>query len=118
MLKVLVALCFIFIFCSHEGDLRLQETNTRIRVINRTDKMFTRVSMFSIPFGDLKPGDTSKYKILEFVPLKDDPMIYCEMDGDNLARYLKIPDKNSVLLSYSIDSVVDKIMYISYKEEK
>src|SRR5690606_6237350 len=101
----------------HEQEVRIQKIKTRIRVINRTDNVFARVYMFSMAFGDLGAGDTSQYKVLNYNSLKDDPLIYCEMEGENLARYLQIPDKNRVFFSYSIDSIVDKVLYISSRYE-
>lgn len=91
---------------------------THIRAINNTEYNFENVSLFSTPFENLKPRDTTSYKVLKYNPSADDPLIYCTSDGVNFARYLKIPQKKVKKMAYIIDSIQNKIMYVtSYVEE-
>ncbi|PWL39160.1 hypothetical protein DKG77_13170 [Flagellimonas aquimarina] len=69
-------------------------------------------------FGDVMPNDTTEYKELDYNPLQDDPLIYCISSEENFARYLKIPDKQVKKYTYVIDSLVNRIIYISSKADK
>lgn len=93
----------------------LQDSGTQIRVINNSNLEFTHVSLFSMHFEDLQPRDTSVYKVLQFDPLKDDSLIYCMNEDKNLGRYLTIPDKDIERYTYSIDSLINGILYVSSK---
>lgn len=103
-------------------DCRTQDIqknkNVQIRVINNTEHRFTYVSLYSMPFDDLQPNDTSEYKELKYDPLRDDPLIYC-MNGDtNYGRYLIIPSKNVEYFSYVIDSISNRIIWVSFQVDK
>lgn len=63
-------------------------------------------------FDDLKARDTSQYKLLKFDPLKDDPLMYCIVEGQNFGRYLKIPDKHRSKATYVVDSIENGILYV------
>ena len=60
----------------------------------------------------MKPRDTTKYKLLKFDPLKDDALMYCVVGGQNLGRYLKIPDKQQSRVTYVVDSIKNGILYV------
>ncbi|HEA22428.1 MAG TPA: hypothetical protein ENH87_16125 [Pricia antarctica] len=94
-----------------------QDGSTKIRVINATDHSFTNVSLFSMNFDNLLPNDTLAYKELRYDSLRDDPLIYCVIDGKNLARYLTIPDKAARRFTYVIDSVTNGILHVSSYSE-
>ncbi|WP_435136203.1 hypothetical protein [Formosa sp. A9] len=85
----------------------------KIRVINDTEIYFTNVSLFSMPFENLKPRDTSAYQILNFNALKDDSLIYCSSGDNNFARYLEIPKREAVYVTYVIDSIYNDMLYVS-----
>lgn len=117
-MKIIYAIAaFVFlVFCASKNEMSdLQET--KIRVINRTNESFTNVVLFSIKFEDLKPSDTSVYKILNYNQLKDDPLIYCSIGDKNYARYLEIPNEQVKDFSYVMDSIQDDILYISSVKE-
>jgi len=107
---------FVFIvFCANKNE-NGEPQSTQIRVINDTNESFTDVVLFSMMFNDLRPKDTSVYKMLNYDPLKDDPLIYCSVDGTRYARYLKIPEEHDRNYSYIIDSIQDGIIYVSSQE--
>ncbi|RTE53810.1 hypothetical protein EHW67_07695 [Arenibacter aquaticus] len=111
LLFVLGAFVFI-VFCANKNEIR-EPQSTHIRVINSTDVSFTNVVLFSMKFNDLRPKDTSEYKMLDYDPLKDDPLIYCSAAGTRYARYLQIPEAYDEKYSYVIDSIQDGIVYVS-----
>lgn len=105
------AFCFL-VFCANKTEI--QETQvTHIRVINRSNESFSNVALFSMKFENLKPKDTSAYKILNYDPLRDDSLIYCSIGDANYARYLNIPEVGVNNYSYIIDSIQDGIIYIT-----
>tara|TARA_R100001369_G_scaffold86579_2_gene121195 strand:+ start:2726 stop:3049 length:324 start_codon:yes stop_codon:yes gene_type:complete len=104
------------VFCANRNNIK-DTQSSKIRVINRTNESFSNVVLYSMDFEDLKPGDTSVYKILDYDPLKDDPLIYCSIGDINFARYLEIPSENIRNFSYLIDSVQNGILYVSSVEE-
>ena len=108
---------FFFVFFSEVGckSKQVHQDSIEIRVVNNSDKAVTRVSMFSMGFGDLQPNESSEYKVLEYEPLSDDSLIYCIYDDTNYARYLQMPDKGAGHYTYSIDSLKNRIIYISMK---
>ena len=114
MMKLLFAIVSVglFIFCANK-DGAPQVQITKIRVINQTGERFTNVMLFSMKFQDLKPGDTSAYQVLDFDPLRDDSLIYCSIGNTNYARYLEIPTEGARDVSYIIDSIENRIIYIS-----
>ncbi len=73
--------------------------------------------MFSTEFGDLKPRGSTEYKPFKFDPLSDDSLIYCIYDGTNYARYLPMPNKGAGHYTYSIDSLKNRIIYMSMQLE-
>lgn len=115
-LAVSLMLCFLDAKCKDEHRPS-QENVTKIRVINNSGHQFEHVTLFSMKFGDLQPNDTSEYKILNYDSLRDDPLIYAVMEGDNLGRYLRIPDKNIRHYTYVMDSVSSGILYVSSFED-
>lgn len=92
--------------------------NTQIRVINNSEHSFTGVSLFSMPFENLMPNDTSEYKVLNYNSLKDDPLIYCISGKNNFGRYLEIPNKDVQQYTYVIDSLSNSIIYVSSQIDK
>lgn len=114
MLKIVVVKVFLilFIFCSIKEWINNVQI-TRIRVINHSEERIANVMLFSRKFQDLNPGDTSAYQVLDFDPLRDDPLIYCSIRGVNYGRYLEIPGNSSKNVSYLIDSIQNGILYIS-----
>ena len=93
-----------------------QQEVTRIRVINSTALSFTNVSMFSMQFKDLQPGDSSAFKLLRYDPLRHDPLIYCMHEGVNYGRYLQIPEKGVGKYTYVIDSIKNELIYVSSRK--
>ena len=87
--------------------------NPQIRVINNSGFSLNNVTLFSMHFKDLQPKDTSAYKELKYDPLRHDPLIYCMHDGINYGRYLKIPEKEIERYTYVIDSIKNRMVYIS-----
>jgi len=65
---------------------------------------------------NLKSGDTSKYKILDYNYLKRDPLIYSSVKNVNMALYLDVPE-NFMNYTYNIDSsqIQYKRVYVSFK---
>ncbi|SHJ92744.1 hypothetical protein SAMN04487911_1605 [Arenibacter nanhaiticus] len=113
MKRVLAILSvMLFVFCGNINELPIVQ-ETKIRVINRTNNNFSNVVLFSMEFSDLKPKDTSEYKILNYDPLRDDPLIYCSMGEINYARYLEIPKEGVLNFTYAIDSIQEGIIYVS-----
>ena len=55
-------------------------------------------------FNNLSPRDTTAYQKLEFDESKDDPMLYCRVDFNNLSLFLKNPETGRNY-TYSIDSL-------------
>ena len=96
-------LCSILIFCESHTVLEKQE-QTKIRVINNSSYELTNLALFSMRFNNLLPGDSTAYQVLEYDELKDDPMIYCIVDQNNLSLFLKKPE-NEGNFTYSIDSL-------------
>ncbi|WP_133067223.1 hypothetical protein [Flagellimonas pacifica] len=90
----------------------------RIRVINNSEHSLSRVSLFSMNFEDLNPKDTSQYKEFDYDPLKDDALIYCVVNKKNMGRYLEIPNKEVLWMTYVIDSLKNDIVYVSSKIDK
>lgn len=122
VVRIACAVFSFFVFsqgreCESRG-VENQKVATQIRVLNNSEFSFTHVSLFSMKFGDLQPNDTSEYKSLRYDSLKDDPLIYCVKDGENLGRYLKIPDSTVKFYTYSIDSISNGILYVSSFEDK
>lgn len=116
ILFALGSLC-VLVFCANKNVVHhVQATN--IRVINRTEECFTNVMLFSMRFQDLMPRDTSDYQVLDFDLLRDDPLIYCSIGNVNYARYLEIPENGRTNFSYIIDSIQDRILYVSTVHEK
>nr|WP_299067397.1 hypothetical protein [uncultured Allomuricauda sp.] len=91
--------------------------NTRIRVINNSNQAVTHVSLFSMKFKDLMPNDTSQYKELNYNQFQDDPLIYCVSNEKNFGRYLKVPDMHVKQYTYVIDSLSNRIIYVSSYED-
>ncbi|MGX1930517.1 hypothetical protein [Flagellimonas sp. 2504JD4-2] len=85
----------------------------KIRIVNNSDKGFTNVSLFSMKFPDLQQMDTSEYKELRYDSLKHDPLIYCMNNGFNYGRYVVIPEDGPGHYTYTIDSVNNKLIYVS-----
>ena len=110
--------CFISSSAGCEGNGEVGQMGTKIRVINKSQIPYTNVSLFSMPFGDLNSRDTTVYQDLKFDPLRDDPMIYCVNGGQNMGRYIDIPDKQVKLASYVIDSMGKGIIYVDYIVEE
>ena len=110
--------CFISSSAGCEGNGEVDQAMTKIRIINKSQHAYTNVSLFSMPFGDLEPLDTTSYHKLKFDPLRDDTMIYCVNDGRNMGRYVEIPEKQVKLASYVIDSISDGIIYVDYIVEE
>ncbi|WP_157941229.1 MULTISPECIES: hypothetical protein [Arenibacter] len=104
-------LCSIFIFCESKSVLD-EQNETKIRVVNNSVHELESVSLFSVRFNNLAPGDTTAYQVLDFDESKDDPMLYCMVDINNLSLFLEIP-KNGRNYTYSIDSLdlVSKRIY-------
>ena len=92
--------------------------STQIRIINSTGHKLTSVSLFSMKFRDLFPNDTSEYRALNFNPLEDDDMVYCEQDGEKFGRYVMPPDSTAKYFAYRLDSVGNGILYVSSFVEK
>ncbi|MFD2098867.1 hypothetical protein [Flagellimonas iocasae] len=104
-----------FLFFSKAGcknGQAVQET-IKVRVANNSDVAFTRVALFSMDFGGLNPGNVSDYKILDFDPFRDDSLLYCTQDDYTHSTYVQMPDKDSGNYTYSIDSIRNKLVYIS-----
>ncbi|NAY91242.1 hypothetical protein GTQ34_04855 [Muricauda sp. JGD-17] len=119
MIKSVIILFMIVgtaFFCCCGARLSQKKELTQIRVINSTAKDFTHVTMFSMPIGELKPGDSSEFKPLRFDPLKHDPLIYCMNENINYGRYLKIPEKGVKKYTYTIDSIKNRLIYVSSRE--
>lgn len=122
----LIRICnfFLFLFFCQNQSLDCENTgiqkseNTQIRIINNSNQSVTRVSLFSMTFGDLMPNDTSEYRELDYNPLQDDPLIYCVSSEKNFARYLKIPDKQVKQYTYVIDSLRNRMIFISSQVDK
>jgi len=116
--RISYALLFLSYFISTSagcgGNGEVGQSDTKIRVINKSQFPYTNVSLFSMPFGDVNPQDTTVYHELKFDPLRDDPMIDCVNDGKNLGRYIEIPEKQVKLASFVIDSLRDGIIYVDY----
>lgn len=111
-LVVVKVLLVLFIFYSSKEWINNAQT-IKIRVINHSEEDIKNVMLFSKKFQDLKPRDTSDYQVLDFDPLRDDPLIYCSIGDVNYGRYLEIPGKGSMNVSYFIDSIQNGILYIS-----
>lgn len=110
---------FLFLFFVQNQCFDFDKTagqknrNTQIRVINNSCQNVTRVSLFSMMFDDLKPNDTSEYKELDYNSLQDDPLIYCVSNGESFGRYLKVPKREVKQYTYVIDSLRNRIIYVS-----
>ena len=102
----------VLVCCSSHTELIAQGV-TKIRVVNNSSYKLTDISLFSIPFEDLKPKDTSEYKVLNYDYHKHDPLIYSRANNTNLVRYLAIPPENAKKFTYSIDSIHNKVIFIS-----
>lgn len=102
--------------CTKESG-KGEQSFTKIRIINNSFEHFTNVSLFSMPFGALNPGDTTAYTDLKFDSLRDDPMIYCVNKGRNLGRYIEIPGEEVKYASYVIDSLYNGVLYVAYHED-
>jgi len=104
-------LCSIFIFCESKSVLDEQK-ETKIRVVNNSGHELNNLSIFSVKFNNLLSGDTTAYQILDFDESKDDPMIYCTVDLNNLSLFVAKPE-NGKNYTYSIDSLdlVNKRIY-------
>ncbi|WP_222983925.1 hypothetical protein [Flagellimonas meishanensis] len=85
-------------------------------MINSSTNSFTHVSMFSMPFKDLQPGDSSEFRLLRYDSLRHDPLIYCVSGGVNYGRYLKIPEEGVDKYTYVIDSIGNGLLHISSRE--
>ncbi len=94
-----------------------QVQDTQIRIVNESSLTFMNVNLFSMKFPDLYPGDTTDYKVLNYDSLEDDPLIYCTNEGVRYASYVVIPGDDVEYYTYAIDSVSNRIIYISSREE-
>lgn len=111
--KTITVLLFLFFAKAGCKDSVGTQEEIKIRAVNNSGDTLTGVFMFSMDFGNLKPKDSSEYKVLEYDPLKDDSLIYCMHDGTNYARYLLIPDQGAGHYTYSVDSLKNRIVYVS-----
>jgi hypothetical protein len=116
--KLFLSAIFIFLLFGHEFALKPQldvpdfSCCPKIRVVNHSEYTLEYVSLFSMKFDDMKPRDTSKYKSLKFDPLKDDPLMYCVVGGQNFGRYLKMPDEQQSKVTYVVDSIKKGILHV------
>lgn len=118
-MKIKPLFFFVFVYFSCKNvSIDYSDKQTYIRAINNTEYDFVNVSLFSMRFEKMKPGDTTSYKVLNYNPSVDDPLIYCTNNDVNLARYLKIPSKKVRKMSYRIDSLQNKILYVSSHVEE
>lgn len=115
--KIIVVLFYLFFTKPVCEEVQVQENEVKIRTVNNSDYALTRVSMFSTEFGDLKPKDSTEYKPFEFDPLSDDSLIYCIYKGIHYARYIPVPNKGAGHYTYSIDSLKNRIIYVSMRLE-
>ncbi|MEE1963185.1 hypothetical protein V1387_10855 [Allomuricauda taeanensis] len=104
---------FFLLFAKVGCKDRVGQEEIKIRAVNNSGSAVTRVFMFSMDFGDLQPKDSSEYKVLEYNPLKDDSLIYLFHGGTNHARYLQMPNHGAGHYTYSIDSLKNRIVYVS-----
>ena len=87
----------------------------KYRIVNNTALHFTNISVFSKNIGTLKAYDTISYSAINYNSLKQDPLFYGVYNEVNYARYLVLPKKNNERVTFSIDSLANKIIYISTK---
>jgi len=99
--------------CKARNNQNHQEIKIKVRVINDTDHRFTHVSLFSKPFPDLNPKDSTSFISVSYNPLKDDALIYCMKNDKNLGRYLEVPKTKKEEWIYKIDSLRNDILYVS-----
>ncbi len=113
-LKYFIAGVTTILIGSH--SFHYQDTKTKIRVVNYTEFEMLNISLFSIKFENLNPGDSSYYKVIHYNYLKDDPLIYAKINNINLGLYLEIPVENKKN-TYTIDSVDlnNKRLYVGLK---
>jgi hypothetical protein len=90
-----------------------EESGIPVRIVNHTDCIFRQVALLSTRFGDLRPNDTTEYRRVKYNVLKDDPLIYATVDGQHVGRYVKIPEEESKQYTYVIDSLKNKVIYVS-----
>ncbi len=105
---VMKYISFIFIMsliivCA-PGKSNQVKTFTKIRVLNNSEYFLKNVSLFSMSFNDLEPKAISSYRVLKYNSLRDDPLIYTTVEGQNLALYLKIPQEMEKS-TYIVDSI-------------
>ncbi|NER11541.1 hypothetical protein SAMN06265375_10393 [Muriicola jejuensis] len=81
-----------------------QDLKTKIRLANSTGFELSNISLFSIKFENLNPGDTSGYKEINYDYLKDDPLIYTTINHIILGLYVEIPKENKKN-TFIVDSV-------------
>ena len=114
--KVVLVLFFVF-FSNSSGckDRQRAQDIVRVRIANKSENSFTRVSMFSMDFGGLEPGGISEYKTLDFDPLRDDSLMYCTLDDYTYSTYVQMPGKGAGNYTYSIDSIRNDLVYISIR---
>lgn len=113
-----ITILFFALFAKAGCEDRVDQEEIKIRAVNSSKGEVTRVSMFSMDFGDLRSKDSSEYRVLEYDPLKDDSLIYCIYEGVNYARYLPMPDQGPGRYTYSIDSLKNRIVYVSMQFDR
>tara|TARA_R110002051_G_scaffold138268_1_gene211014 strand:- start:14437 stop:14760 length:324 start_codon:yes stop_codon:yes gene_type:complete len=101
----------ILVSCiAHKSSSNIQKINYRI--INGTAINFTDVSLFSDRLGNLNAYDTIGFNTVFYNSLKHDPLLYCKYENTNYGRYLMLPNKQNAKVTYIIDSIQNKIVYI------
>lgn len=113
--------CFLTIFLATSWNctvLKAQKgkASVQIRIVNDTEEQFTHVSLFSMKFKDLMEKDTTEYKELKYDSLKHDPLIYAINKGMNYGRYVEIPEDGAGHYTYTIDSLRNRLIYVSLKK--
>ncbi|MBO0592802.1 hypothetical protein I2486_15465 [Cellulophaga sp. E16_2] len=107
-------MCLVFSAC-FSPKKTTEITRIKYRIVNNTALNFTNVSLFSENIGNVLAYDTLAYAVVSYNSLLQDPLFYGINKEVNYARYLVLPKTNNERVTFSIDSLANKIIYISTK---
>ncbi len=99
LIQIFIYVAFLF-SCEKKDDIK---SDFSARIKNNSEYTISGISLFSLPYGELKAGETSRYQAVNFNDKEDDPMLNITIDNVFLGKYLA--PKSSGKVTYIIDSI-------------
>ncbi|MFM1879702.1 MAG: hypothetical protein RLZZ241_2568 [Bacteroidota bacterium] len=94
------------------GFIALQAHPKTFYVLNKTAFSFENLNLFGASIKKLDPGCKSGRFSFSYNPVTDDKMFYANVDSNRFASYVKLPDAECSKFFYSIDSLVNGIVFV------